>query len=209
MYAEKLYILGDLFDIWIGDDDPARCLQRIVASLRQLKACGVPIYFQCGNRDFLIGKDFLREHGVEWLEDYAVIDLYGVPTLLMHGDLLCTDDRAYQHFRAQSRTVEWRQRALRKPLWLRLSYARWYRLRSYWHKRQVDGAIMDVNPLSVAQTFREHEVKRLIHGHTHRPGVYPVADMPQARRFVLAEWRQGATMLWWNAEGYRYESITD
>jgi len=147
--AEALYILGDLFDAWIGDDDPTPPNGKIRRQLKQLTDSGTKVYLQPGNRDFLLGERFCRDTGVTLLGDYQVIDLYGVSTLLTHGDLLCTDDLPYQAFRAKSHTPEWMRSVLSKPLLLRLLAARWYRLRSFWHKRKKSQEIMDVNQQTV------------------------------------------------------------
>ncbi|MGR8933416.1 MAG: UDP-2,3-diacylglucosamine diphosphatase [Gammaproteobacteria bacterium] len=208
--AQTLYILGDLFDAWVGDDDNTPPIPRIKQHLQGLNAAGTSIYFQPGNRDFLLGEAFCADTGVTLLDDYAVIDLYGTPTLLMHGDLLCSDDLAYLAFRARSHTAEWRQNVLSKPLWLRLLAARWYRLRSLCHKRKKTAEIMDVNAQTVIDTLREYRVQRLIHGHTHRPGVHRCnVDGSKAERFVLAEWsKQSASVLCWDKQGFRLETLT-
>jgi UDP-2,3-diacylglucosamine hydrolase len=207
--AAAVYILGDLFDTWIGDDDFTPPNHKIRARLRQLTASGTKVYLQQGNRDFLLGEKFCRDTGVVLLGDYAVIDLFGVPTLLTHGDLLCTDDLPYQAFRAKSRTLEWQRSVVSKPLLLRLLAARWYRLRSFWHKRKKSREIMDVNQDTVIKAMREHECLRLIHGHTHRPHVHHFKiDQRPAQRFVLADWKKDAAeVLCWNSEGFRIEQI--
>jgi UDP-2,3-diacylglucosamine hydrolase len=207
--AHALYILGDLFDTWIGDDDNTPPIPSIKKQLRKLTASGTQVYFQPGNRDFLLGERFCTETGVILLGDYTVIDLFATPTLLMHGDLLCSDDLPYLAFRARSHTSEWRRNVLGKPLWLRLLAARWYRLRSYWHKRKKNADIMDVNERTVAETLQEHRVLRLIHGHTHRPNVHRFTiGGCDAERFVLAEWKnQNTEILCWTAEGYHVERL--
>ncbi|MCI0666988.1 MAG: UDP-2,3-diacylglucosamine diphosphatase, partial [Methylococcaceae bacterium] len=187
--AAALYILGDLFDTWVGDDDPSPPGRKVKAALRRLTDSGTPVYFQHGNRDFLIGKRFLEETGLRLLEDYSVIDLYGSRTLLMHGDLLCTDDLPYLEFRKKARSPEWQAEVLSKPVSLRLAYARWYRLRSYFHKRNKTAEIMDVNPQTVESVMLQHRVLRLIHGHTHRPAEHRIEiNGALAQRFVLAQW---------------------
>lgn len=209
--AVALYILGDLFDAWIGDDDPSPPNNKIRRQLKQLTDSGTKVYLQPGNRDFLLGEKFCHDTGVVLLPDYAVIDLYGTPTLLTHGDLLCTDDLPYQAFRAKSRTTEWQYNVLSKPLLLRLLAARWYRMRSYWHKRKKTSDIMDVNHSTVMAVMHDHHCSRLIHGHTHRPAIHDfILDntSASAQRFVLADWKKDkAEILCWNAEGYHYEII--
>lgn len=208
--AERLYLLGDLFDAWIGDDDNSSLNNAVKQALRSLVDAGTAVFFQHGNRDFLLGERFLRETGCQLLPDHAVIDLYGTPTLLMHGDLLCSDDLAYLNFRVISRTPAWRDNILGKPLWLRRCGARWYRWRSFWHKAQKAATIMDANPETVRETMQRHAVTRLIHGHTHRPAVHDLvlADELPAQRFVLAEWDGQGEVLCWNSEGYRLESVS-
>lgn len=207
--AAAVYILGDLFDAWIGDDDFTPPNNKIRTQLKQLTSSGTPVYLQQGNRDFLLGKRFAEDTGVTLLDEYAVIDLHGTRTLLTHGDLLCTDDLPYQAFRAKSHTPEWQQGVLSKPLWLRLLAARWYRLRSYFHKRKKSQDIMDVNQATVVNIMRERRCLRLIHGHTHRPAVHDFTiDDQAAQRFVLAAWsKSAAEVLCWNGSGYQIEVI--
>jgi UDP-2,3-diacylglucosamine hydrolase len=207
--AAAVYILGDLFDAWIGDDDFTPPNNKIRKQLKQLTDSGIPVYFQPGNRDFLLGKQFCTDTGIILLDEYAVIDLYGTPTLLTHGDLLCTDDLPYQEFRVKSHSLEWQQAVLSKPLLLRLLVARWYRLRSFFHKRKKSQNIMDVNQGAVVKVMREKHCLRLIHGHTHRPAVHDFEiDHQTAQRFVLAAWsKTAAELLCWNNNGYRIELL--
>ncbi len=207
--AKALYILGDLFDSWVGDDDTTPPIGKISTALRNLHESGTEVFLQLGNRDFLIGKQFCELTGVKLLPDYAVIDLYGEPTLLTHGDLLCTDDLPYQEFRIKSRSPAWQDYVLSKPLWLRLLAARWYRVRSFFHKRAKTQDIMDVNAETVAQVMLSHQVQRLIHGHTHRPAIHDLKlDDRPAQRIVLPNWtREQMQMLCFDAEGYRIESL--
>ena len=207
--ASSIYILGDLFDAWIGDDDNTPPNKQIKTQLKLLTDSGVPVFLQQGNRDFLIGDQFCTETGISLLGDYAVINLNGVNTLLTHGDLLCTDDHPYQVFREKSHTEEWKQDVLSKPLLIRLLAARWYRFRSYFHKRKKSQDIMDVNQQTVIDEMQKHDCYRLIHGHTHRPAIhdFDVNGKP-AQRFVLAEWKKDSTkILRWNSEGYTIENI--
>lgn len=207
--AKELYILGDLFDAWIGDDDNTPPNKAIKRRLQQLSANGTRVFLQLGNRDFLLGQRFAEETGVVLLEDYHVIDLFGSKTLLTHGDLLCTDDIAYQAFRAKSRTPEWIGNVLSKPLLLRLLAARWYRFRSHFHKRKKSQEIMDVNQQSVVEVMRRHRCYRLIHGHTHRPAVHEfLIDGKRAQRFVLADWsKKSAEILCWSRDGFTREKL--
>lgn len=207
--AERLFILGDLFDAYIGDDDNSTPNREIKAALRQLNASGTQLFFQHGNRDFLVGERFCRETGASLLEDYSVIDLYGEAALITHGDLLCTDDLLYQSARVRVRAPEWKRRALSKPLLLRQLYARWYRLKSHLDKRKKSADIMDANQQAVAETLRHFGVTTLIHGHTHRPGLHAFEiDHQPARRFVLAEWgSDGSILRWRQEEGWSVEKV--
>lgn len=207
--AQAIYILGDLFDAWIGDDDFTYPNNKIRAALKQLTDTGVKIYLQQGNRDFLLGERFCQEAGVTLLPDYARIELFGTPTLVTHGDLLCSDDMAYQTFRVKSRTPVWRDNVLSKPLLLRLLAARWYRLRSYWHKRKKSDDIMDVNQQTVEAVMQQHGTLQLIHGHTHRPALHNFKLNEQAaQRFVLAAWtKQRGEILVWSLKGYHSEVL--
>ncbi|MFI3123443.1 MAG: UDP-2,3-diacylglucosamine diphosphatase [Methylococcales bacterium] len=187
--ARTVYILGDLFDAWVGDDDFTAPNAKIRRELKRLTDSGVMVYLQRGNRDFLIGERFARGTGVILLDDYAVIDLEGERTLLTHGDLLCSDDVPYQTFRTKSRTSEWQQNVLSKPLWLRLCVARWYRIRSFWHKQQKSDYMMDVNQTTIENIMQQHQCTRLIHGHIHRPAKHEfMLNGQKAQRFVLSDW---------------------
>ena len=207
--ASALYILGDLFDAWIGDDDPTPPNFKIRSQLNQLTQSGTAVYFQPGNRDFLLGKRFCLETGITLLNDYAVIDLMGSATLLTHGDLLCTDDLPYQAFRTKSHTLEWQENVLSKPLLIRLLAARWYRFRSYLHKRKKSQSIMDVNQETVERVMQEHGCLRLIHGHTHRPNIHDfLINNHAAQRFVLSAWsKEYGEVLCWNSKGYQIEPL--
>ena len=207
--AQALYILGDLFDTWIGDDDFSPPINTVKKHLKALTDQGTPVFYIHGNRDFLIGKRFSEQTGVILLDEYSVIDLYGIRTLLTHGDLLCTDDLPYQAFRIKSHSAEWQANVLSKPLIFRLLYARWYRLRSYFHKRKKSQDIMDVNQDTVKQIMEKHQTRRLIHGHTHRPAVHDLEIQGEkSQRFVLAEWKKdSASLLSWSKAGYKIEPI--
>lgn len=200
--AAKVYILGDLFDAWVGDDDFTPPSNKIREALRNLVQSGTEVFLQPGNRDFLLGEEFAKQTGLQLLADYAVIDLGGQRTLLTHGDLLCSDDLAYQKFRTLSRTASWRENVLSKPLWIRLLAARWYRLRSFWHKRKKSQEIMDVNHETVCEQMRSHGVHYLIHGHTHRPQTHHFQlDQHPAERVVLAQWSSHSIeILCWNTQ---------
>ncbi len=207
--ASVVYILGDLFDVWVGDDNNSSPIKQIKTKLKQLTDSGTQVFLQQGNRDFLLGQQFCKETGIILLDDYAVTDLNGDKTLLTHGDLLCSDDIAYQEFRKKSHTVEWKQNVLSKPLFIRILVARWYRFRSYFHKRKKSQDIMDVNQQTVVNIMKEHDCLRLIHGHTHRPAIHNFEiNGKTAQRFVLAEWKkEGVEILRWDSEGYKLENI--
>lgn len=189
--ADALYILGDLFEYWAGDDDLDEPLNREVsAALRELADRGVAIYFMAGNRDFLIGEDFARRSGLTLLADPALVDLEGTPTLLMHGDTLCTDDAAYLQFRTMVRTPAYIAQFLAQPLAARKTQIAAIRSRSEAEKHAKAAEIMDVNRDAVITTMREHGTFRLIHGHTHRPADHLVdVDGAPATRIVLADWQ--------------------
>jgi UDP-2,3-diacylglucosamine hydrolase len=195
-HADALYILGDLVEAWIGDDDDAELPQRIAAAIRAVRDAGVPVYFMVGNRDFLLGEAFAKRAGMTLLEDGAVHDMYGRPTLLMHGDVLCTDDTAYQAVRQQVRTPEWQQQILSMPLEARRAFAAKAREDSKAHTGSTMESIMDVNGDAVAAIMRNAAVTRLIHGHTHRPAVHTFElDGKAAERIVLGDWYEQGSVL--------------
>lgn len=188
--ADALYLLGDVFEAWLGDDDRSAFNRRIEAALAEVVAAGVPVYFMHGNRDFLVAKDFARRTGVILLDDPTVVVLHGVRTLLSHGDRYCTDDEVYQAFRRRSRTPSWQRRVLRLPLFIRRWIAQRGRRKSRAHQAGAMQIIMDVVEQTVATEMQSMDVGRLIHGHTHRPAVH-LLNLPrgQSERIVLADWR--------------------
>ena len=201
--ADALYVLGDLFEAWPGDDDLGDMFNApVVAAFRALSDRGVPLHFQHGNRDFLLGDAFARATGGRLMPEEIVVDLHGMPTLLMHGDQLCTDDVEYQQFRAQVRNPAWQQGMLKQPLSARKALARQLREGSDAAKAGKSMDIMDVNAEAVAQAFARHGVSRMIHGHTHRPGrhVHDVAGR-RCERIVLADWRDTGAYLSVGPEG--------
>jgi UDP-2,3-diacylglucosamine hydrolase len=196
-HAEALYILGDLFEAWVGDDDPSDVGGFVATRLHGLRDAGVPVYFMRGNRDFLLGDDYARRAGMTILPDPAVVLLHGKPTLLMHGDLLCTDDVAYQQFRAQTRNPEWQRQFLSQPLPARLAFAEQARTASKAHQSGLETqglmeAITDVAPATVEATLSRYGVDSLIHGHTHRPKVH---EHHGGRRIVLGDWYEQGSVL--------------
>ena len=195
--ADALYILGDLFEAWVGDDDPSDTGAFVAGKLRGLRDAGVPVRFLRGNRDFLLGDEYARRAGMEILPDPAVVPLYGKPVLLMHGDLLCTDDTAYQAFRAQTRDPRWQAQFLAQPLAARLAFAQQARAASRAHQSglQAQGAmdaITDATPATVDDTFARYGLDRIIHGHTHRPKVH---DAREGTRIVLGDWYEQGSVL--------------
>ena len=194
--ADAVYILGDLVEAWIGDDDDAPLPARIADATRALRDAGVPVYFMVGNRDFLLGEQFARRAGFTLLDDGTVHELYGRPTLLMHGDVLCTDDVAYQAVRKQVRTPQWQAQILAMPLEARRAFAAKAREDSKAHTGSTMETIMDVNADAVAEAMRKAGVTRLIHGHTHRPAVHRFElDGEPMERIVLGDWYEQGSVL--------------
>ena len=187
--AEAVYILGDLFEFWIGDDAVSATAQRVAQATAALTASAVPCYFMHGNRDFLVGENYASVAGLELLPENHVVDLYGTPTLLLHGDTLSTDDLEYQAVRLQTRDPAWQAMVLALSIEKRLEMARSARDASMEHTGPAAPDIMDVNEEAVTRAFREHSVNRMIHGHTHRPAFHLVdVDGSKAERIVLADW---------------------
>ena len=201
--ADALYILGDLFEAWVGDDDPSSTGQQVADGLRRLADAGVPVYFVHGNRDFLVGQDYAGRAGMRILPDPAVVSLYGEPVLVMHGDLLCTDDHAYQAFRAQTRDPHWQAMFLAQPLAARQAFAAQARQASMSRQQDmIDGdrasfeAVTDVNPQAVEATLARFGVATLVHGHTHRPAMHAVRiGDREGRRIVLGDWYEQGSVL--------------
>lgn len=194
--ADALYILGDLVEAWIGDDDDAELPQRIATATHAVRDAGVPVYFMVGNRDFMLGRQFAERAGFTVLDDGVVHEIGGHPTLLMHGDVLCTDDVAYQAVRRQVRTPEWQAQILSMPLAARRAFAAKARADSKAHTGSTMESIMDVNASAVADAMRKAGVSRLIHGHTHRPAVHRFElDGEPAERIVLGDWYEHGSVL--------------
>lgn len=191
--AGSLYLLGDLFEAWIGDDDDDPLVACVADGLSALARAGVPIFFQHGNRDFLLGAEFAARCGMRLLDEAVVVDVGGMPTLLMHGDQLCTRDHAYQAFRHQARDPEWQRQVLAQPLAARRALADKARADSRAHTAGAASDIMDVDPDAVRAALAAHGVRRLIHGHTHRPALHRFATPDgDAERIVLPDWHARA-----------------
>ncbi|MGC1550889.1 MAG: UDP-2,3-diacylglucosamine diphosphatase [Rhodanobacter sp.] len=207
-HADALYILGDLVEAWIGDDDDAELPQRIAQATRAVRDAGVPVYFMVGNRDFLLGEDYAQRAGLTLLDDGTVHTLYGQPTLLMHGDILCTDDVAYQTVRRQVRTPEWKAQVLGMSLDARRAFAAKARADSRAHTGNTMETIMDVNADAVAAAMNHAGVTRLIHGHTHRPAIHPLElDSQPAERIVLGDWYEQGSVLQVTKEGVELRGL--
>ena len=193
--AAALFIVGDLFEAWIGDDaypsaDP------IAPALKALAAQGTDIWLMHGNRDFLMGKTFAQAAGATLLDEPARINIDGRPVLVEHGDALCTDDRAYQAFRAQVRDPAWQAQFLALPIAERFAQAQAARTRSGEDMAGKTATIMDVNHDAVQQRISDHAVTHLVHGHTHRPGVHTLTlEAATAQRFVLGDWFEQGSVL--------------
>ena len=203
--ADALYILGDLFEAWVGDDDPSEAGAFVADRLRALVDAGVPAYFIRGNRDFLLGETYAARCGMTLLDDPTIIDLHGEPTLLLHGDLLCTDDTAYQQFRAQTRDPQWQAQFLAQPLAVRLAFAAQARAASKarYGELQASGqseTITDVAPATVREWFQRYGVRRMIHGHTHRPAIHDEGG--GNTRIVLGDWYEQGSVLRVDAGGF-------
>jgi UDP-2,3-diacylglucosamine hydrolase len=195
--AESLYILGDLFEYWAGDDDLDEPFNRsVAAALAEYSRTGIPLKFMHGNRDFLLDGEFARTCGGTLLDDPHGLDLFGASTLLMHGDTLCTDDTEYQRFRAQVRDPGWQKKFLSLPLEQRKRQIEAVRQTSESEKTRKAPEIMDVNQGAVERVLREHAYPRLIHGHTHRPArhIHRV-DGRSCERWVLADWYRTGSYL--------------
>ncbi len=194
--VESLYILGDLFEAWVGDDHPEPAFLPVKKALRACQDQGTPVFLMHGNRDFLIGEKFTAETGCRLLQDPTRIDLYQIPTLLMHGDSLCTDDLEYQQLRSRLRDPAWQRQALALPAEERLQLAQEARELSELSSRDKDETIMDVNQDEVLRMLLDSGAERLIHGHTHRPGRYITEHNGKTlERLVLGDWYEQGSVL--------------
>jgi UDP-2,3-diacylglucosamine hydrolase len=207
--ADTLYILGDLFEAWIGDDDDDVHHRAVMNALRAFTASDRPCFLLHGNRDFLIGPDFCAQTGVQLLVEPSVTSIAGERVLLMHGDTLCTDDHDYQVFRRRVRNPRLQALFLALPLSIRRRIAAHARRRSQATSSGKPAYIMDVNQHAVAAALREHGVSCLLHGHTHRPGIHRFdLDGSQATRIVLGDWYHQGSVLRWNSSGHELLTLS-
>jgi UDP-2,3-diacylglucosamine hydrolase len=206
--ADALYILGDLFESWIGDDAPDAGQEAAIDGLRSLTQGGVPCFVMHGNRDFLLGEGFFQRSGARLLADPVLATLYGETVLLMHGDALCTDDHAYQRLRATVRDAGWQRQFLALTIGQRRALAGAARDGSKAHTAATAYAITDVNAESVATVLRESGAITLLHGHTHRPAVHSLKiDGRDCTRIVLGDWYTQGSVLRWSRQGYELCSL--
>jgi len=207
--AEALYILGDLFESWVGDDDPDSAQAAAIAGIRTLTSNGVPCFVMHGNRDFLLSTRFCRDSGAELLFDPVMVTLYGERILVMHGDALCTDDQAYQRLRATVRDPDWQRRFLALSVKARRALAGAARVGSQAHTAAMEYAITDVNAESVAKVLRGSGSTTLLHGHTHRPAIHAIeVDGRPCTRIVLGDWYDQGSLLRWDQNGPELVSLT-
>lgn len=212
--AEALYILGDLFEYWIGDDflqtPQGQVVLPILQALKQVAEQGTPIYVQHGNRDFLLAEQFAQLSAGTLLAEQEIIDLYGQPTLIMHGDLLCTDDVEYQKARVLFRSSQWQKQILAKSIPERLQYAQSLRVQSQQSAEAKQEEILDANQAAIEEVLRVAKVTQLIHGHTHRPAIHEfMLDGKPAKRIVLGDWYQQGSFLRVDPTGLRLSAQFD
>jgi UDP-2,3-diacylglucosamine hydrolase len=207
--AEALYILGDLFEYWVGDDAASLPANRtIVDAIAAVSAAGVPVAVMRGNRDFLLGEEFARACGARLLGEPARVRINGTDVLLLHGDSLCTDDAEHQAWRSQVLSPEWQRQVLATDLASRIAAAEHLRRESESRKQGKTMEIMDVNQGAVESVMREHGVLRMIHGHTHRPAVHRFTlDGREARRYVLGDWYSQGSVLVCDGDDWRLETL--
>jgi UDP-2,3-diacylglucosamine hydrolase len=206
--ADALYILGDLFESWVGDDAADSSQAAAIEGIHALTSRGVPCFVMHGNRDFLLSEQFCRMSGARLLPDPLIVTLYGEPVLVMHGDALCTDDRAYQRLRATVREPAWQRQFLALPIASRRALAGAARAGSQAHTAAVEYAITDVNAGSVAAALRGAGTATLLHGHTHRPAIHALqVDGRPCTRIVLGDWYDQGSLLRWDRNGPELASL--
>ncbi|HWV15461.1 MAG TPA: UDP-2,3-diacylglucosamine diphosphatase [Cellvibrio sp.] len=207
--TEALYILGDFFDAWIGDDDDSPLCTAVAAELKQFGEDGAQVFLMHGNRDFLLGEKFAERAGATLLPESTLINLYGQPTLLLHGDELCIDDKDYMAFRQQVRSPQWQAQILSQPLAARRVLAAQLREKSQAMNSVKAEDIMDVAPAEVVRVMTEAGIHRLIHGHTHRPARHALTlQGVAAERIVLGDWHHQAWALVTTEDGLDLVSWT-
>jgi UDP-2,3-diacylglucosamine hydrolase len=206
--ADALYVLGDLFEMWLGDDDPTPFSAELKSAIRGVVDSGVPVSVMHGNRDFMLGDRFCADTGATLMDEYTVTEMYGRRVLIMHGDLLCTDDVDYQRFRRMVRDPKWQKAMMLMPFPIRVQAARKMRRQTKAAAQRKASEIMDVNQQTVEATMREHGVDLLLHGHTHRPAVHEFTlDGRPAARIVLGDWFDQGSVLRWDEHGFRLEGL--
>ncbi len=207
--ADALFILGDLFETWIGDDDPDPYHATIKMALSSVVKTGTPVFFMHGNRDFMVGEAFSAETGIQLLPDPFVVGLYGKDVLLSHGDAYCIDDVEYQAARKMTRDPEWQAMMLQKTLEERRAFADQSRAASHAHGKGISEKISDVNVEAIENAMQEHNVRLMVHGHTHRPSVHAqtIRGMT-AKRIVLGDWFDQGSVLRWNQRGPQLRSMS-
>ena len=197
-----LYILGDLFEYWLGDDDPNPIFKQTQDALKNLSKNNVSVFFLHGNRDFLVGDNFAKESCIKILSDPSIIELYGERILISHGDICCIDDKEYQLFRKQTRDPRWQKMILGKPLEYRRNFAKMARNKSLEHTHFDNEKIMDVNEDEVKKMLDQLNLSTIIHGHTHRPFIHnTISNEVNYRRIVLGDWYEQGSILEWSESG--------
>ncbi len=202
--CQALYVLGDLFEVWVGDDDDDPLVGEVADAFASFVAGGSRLYFMAGNRDFLLGDDYAARCGMERLSEPHRMHLFGHDAVLLHGDALCTDDTVHQEFRRVSLDPAWQARMLAQPLAARRAIAADVRAQSAHHTANAPDAIMDVNRDAVARCYEDAGVRLMIHGHTHRPAIHR-EEHPGHERIVLAAWHEQGNFLQVDSSGRRLE----
>lgn len=191
-HARALYILGDFFEYWLGDDAIDKTAQTVQQVLHQLSTEGIELYFMAGNRDFLLGQAYADSCGMKIIQEPYLLDLQDQQVLLVHGDAECTDDVPYQQARLMLRNPEWQQQFLQMPINKRIEFAQQARMQSQEHTQNTQAEIMDVNSEAIQALFNQHPITTLIHGHTHRPAVH---QFQGKQRIVLGDWHHQSSYL--------------
>jgi UDP-2,3-diacylglucosamine hydrolase len=206
--SDALYILGDLFEVWLGDDFIPPEAQPLLETLRKYSSAGHDLFVMHGNRDFLLGDRFTELTGCQLLPDPYIIDLYGTKTLIGHGDLLCTDDVDYMKFRHQVRNPDWQQAFLARSVEERIALAKQARHESKKQTSSLAEEIMDANQNTVEQVMLEYDVKQMIHGHTHRPNIHHfMLENEERTRIVLGDWYEQGSLLECNEQGCQLQTL--